>query len=112
MSEQTEAGKEFIARVVHELVPTIERDFWQDDPNNGDLIQYLYFCIEGEPDAYRLAFMRSSLDDCAHPHNTNERHRVEEYMRHKVSALFARKSLRPRSPRRPLSATQNNDLSP
>jgi len=39
MSEHTEAGKAFIARVVHELVPTIERDFWQDDPHNGDVIQ-------------------------------------------------------------------------
>ena len=92
MSEQTEAGKEFIARVVHELVPTIERDFWQDDPHNGDVIQHLYFCIEGEPDSYRIAFMRSSLDDCAHPHNTTVRHRVEAYIRHKVSALFIRKS--------------------
>jgi hypothetical protein len=35
MSEHTEAGKECIARVVHELVPTIERDFWQDDPHNA-----------------------------------------------------------------------------
>ena len=92
MSEQTEAGTEFRARVVHELVPTIKRDFWKDDPHNGDVIQHLYFCLEGEPDAYRIAFMRSSLDACANPHNTNERHRVEEYIRHKVSALFARKS--------------------
>ena len=37
MPEQTEAGKEFIARVVHELIPTIQRDFWKDDPNNGDV---------------------------------------------------------------------------
>jgi hypothetical protein len=37
--------------------------------------------------------MRSSLDDCAHPHNTTVRHRVEEYIRQKVSAFFARKSL-------------------
>jgi len=72
--------------------PCIKRDFWQDDPHNGDVIQHLYFCIEGEPDAYRLAFMRSTLDDCAHPHNTNERHRVEEYIRQKVSTFFARKS--------------------
>ncbi len=43
MSEQTEAGKEFIARVVHELIPTIERHFWKDDPNNGNVIQHLYF---------------------------------------------------------------------
>gem|GEM_PF-5430119 len=78
------------------LLPTTKSggmwDFWKDDPNNGDVIQYLYFCIEGEPDAYRIAFMRSSLDDCAHPHNTHERQRVEAYIRHKVSALFARKS--------------------
>lgn len=93
MSEQTEAGKEFIARVVHELIPTFERHFWKDDPNNGDVIQHLYFCIEGEPDAYRLAFMRSSLAGCANPHNTAERQRVEEYIRQKVSVLFARKSL-------------------
>ena len=92
MSEQTEAGKEFIARVVYELVPTIQRDFWKDDPHNGDVIQHLYFCIEGAPDAYRIAFMRSTLDDCAHPHNTNERHRVEEYIRQKVSTFFARQS--------------------
>ena len=92
MSEQTEAGKGFIARVVHELVPTIERVLWKDDPNNGDMIQHLYFFLEGEPDPYRLAFMRSSLDDCANPHNTHERHRVEAYIRHKVSALFARKN--------------------
>ena len=92
MSEHTEAGKEFIARVVHELVPTIEQDFWKDDPHNGDVIQHLYFRIEGEPDSYRIAFMRSSLDDCAHPHNTNERHRVEKYIRQKVSTFFARKS--------------------
>lgn len=92
MSEHTEAGKGFIARVVHELVPTIKRDFWKDDPHNGDVIQHLYFWIEGEPDAYRIAFMRSSLDDCANPHNTHERHRVEAYIRQKVSTLFARKS--------------------
>ena len=92
MSEQTEAGKEFIARVVHELIPTIARDFWKDDPKTGDVIQHLYFFLKGEPDAYRVAFMRSSLDDCANPHNTHERHRVGEYIRQKVSALFARKS--------------------
>ena len=92
MSEHTEAGKECIARVVHELVPTIEQDFWQDDPHNGDVVQPLYFRIEGEPDAYRIAFMRSSLEDCAHPHNTTVRHCVEAYIRHKVSALFVRKS--------------------
>ncbi len=88
MPEQTEAGKEFIARVVHELIPTIQRDFWKDDPNNGDVIQHLYFCIEGAPDAYRIAFMRSSLDACANPHNTHERHRVEAYIRRKVRALL------------------------
>jgi len=93
MSEHTEAGKECIARVVHELVPTIERDFWQDDPHNGDVRQHLYFWIEGEPDAYRIAFMSSSLNECAHPHNTTVRHRVEAYIRHKVSAFFARKSV-------------------
>ena len=43
MSEHTEAGKECIARVVHELVPTIARNFWKDDPHNGDVIQHLYF---------------------------------------------------------------------
>jgi len=63
MSEHTEAGKECIARVVHELVPTIERDFWQDDPHNGDVRQHLSFWIEGEPDAYHIAFMSSSLAD-------------------------------------------------
>ena len=92
MSEHTEAGKYFIARVVHELVPTIARNFWKDDPHNGDVIQHLYFWIEGEPDSYRIAFMRSSLDDCANPRNTHERRRVEAYIRHKVSALFVRKS--------------------
>jgi hypothetical protein len=92
MSEQTEAGKEFIARVVHELVPTIERDFWQDDPNRGDVMQHFYFFIEGEPDAYRIAFMTSSLDECAHPYNSSERQRVEQYIRQKVSVLFAHKS--------------------
>jgi hypothetical protein len=47
MSEQTEAGKEFIARIVHQRVPTIERDFWRDDQNKGDTIQHFYFFLEG-----------------------------------------------------------------
>jgi hypothetical protein len=88
MAEQTEAGKEFIVRVVHQLIPTIERDFWRDDPNRGAVIQHLYFGIEGEPEAHRIAFMTSSLADGAHPHNTHERHRVEHYIRQKVSALL------------------------
>ncbi len=49
---------------------------------------YLYFFIAGKPDAYRLAFMTSSLEECADPRNINERHRVEQYMRRKVRALL------------------------
>ena len=88
MAEHTTAGKEFVARIVHQLVPTIEQDFWRDDPNKGDVIQHLCFFIEGKYGVQRIAFMTSSLDACAHPHNTNERHRVEHYIRHKVSALL------------------------
>jgi len=87
MSEHTEAGKECIARVVHELVPTIERDFWQDDPHNGDVRQHLYFWIEGEPDAYRIAFMSSSLNECAHPHNTTEQTLLSRLLEIAVSLL-------------------------
>ena len=88
MSEHTEAGKDFVARVLHQLFPAIERDFWRADPNKGDVIQHLYFFIEGKPDAYRLAFMTSSLDECADPRNLNEQHRVEQYIRRKVRALL------------------------
>ena len=43
MTEHTTAGKEFVARIVHQLAPTIEQDFWRDDPNKGDVIQHLCF---------------------------------------------------------------------
>ena len=43
MAEHTTAGKAFVARIVHQLVPTIEHDFWRDDPNKGDVIQHLCF---------------------------------------------------------------------
>ena len=88
MSEHTEAGKEFIARIVHQRVPTIERDFWRDDPNQGDVIQHFYFFLEGRPHAYRIAFMTSSLDGCADPRNSNERHSVEQYIRQKISIIL------------------------
>ena len=88
MSEHTTAGNDFIARIVHQLVPTIERDFWRDDPNNGDVIQHLCFCIEGKHGVHRLAFMTSALDACAHPRNSHERRRVEQYVRQKVRALL------------------------
>ena len=47
MAEHTTAGKAFVARIVHQLVPTIEQDFWRDDPNKGDVIQHLCFFIAG-----------------------------------------------------------------
>jgi hypothetical protein len=90
MSEQTEAGKEFIARIVHQLVSTIERDFWRDDQTQGGVIQHFCFFLEGRPTAYRIAFMTSSLDECADPRNINERHRVEQYIRQKISAFLQR----------------------
>jgi hypothetical protein len=90
MSEHTEAGKAFIARVVYRLVPPIERDFWRDDQNKGDTIQHFCFFLAGKPNVYRLAFMTSSLDECADPRNTNVRHHVEQYIRQKVSALLQR----------------------
>jgi len=43
MAEHTTAGKAFVARIVHQLVPTIEQDFWRDDPHKGDVIQHLCF---------------------------------------------------------------------
>jgi len=49
MAEHTTAGKAFVARIVHQLVPTIEHDFWRDDPNKGDVIQHLCFFIECVP---------------------------------------------------------------
>jgi hypothetical protein len=88
MSDHTEAGKAFIARIVHQRVPTIERNFWRDDHNKGDMIQHFYFFLEGRPHAYRLAFMTSSLNACADPQNINERHRVEQYIRRKVRAVL------------------------
>src|SRR6266446_9214670 len=88
MPEHTTAGKEFVARIVHQLVPTMEQDFWSDDPNKGDVIQHLCFFIEGKYGVHRIAFMTSSLDECAHPRNRHERRRVEQYIRQKVSALL------------------------
>ena len=72
MAEHTTAGKAFVARIVHQLVPTIEQDFWRDDPNKGDVIQHLCFFIEGKYGVHRIAFMTSALDACAHPRNSHE----------------------------------------
>ena len=88
MAEHTTAGKAFVARIVHQLVPTIEQDFWRDDPNKGDVIQHLCFFIAGTYGVQRIAFMTSALDACAHPRNSHERRRVEHYIRQKIRALL------------------------
>jgi hypothetical protein len=87
MSEQTEAGKHFVAQAVYELLPTIGKNFWRDDVNSGDLIQHFYFFIAGDPDTHDISLPRSALDFCANPHNINERRRVEEYIKHQVASL-------------------------
>jgi hypothetical protein len=58
MAEHTTAGKAFVARIVHQLVPTIEQDFWRDDPNKGDVIQHLCFFIAG---TYTYCISRRNL---------------------------------------------------
>lgn len=87
MSEETEAGKHFVAQVVYDLLPTIGKNFWQDDVHNGDFIQYFCFFIEGNPATHEISFLRRSLEYCANPHNIHERRRMEEYIKQQVALL-------------------------
>jgi excisionase family DNA binding protein len=46
-----------------------------------------YFEVEGLSDIQLIDVPRQSLDECAHPHNTDERRRVEQLLRQKFECI-------------------------